>query len=510
MKAPLKSQSRPGVGLVVVGQKPNPNKNKPLMDLTAAVFFDGTGNNRANVNYRLAEQRRNPRATQVRVHGQSMPFADSYGRGFSNIAILEYLSVVVPTHVSVYIGGAGAPAGQGSDMMGNGFGVGATGIPAAVTRAIREVTGGINKKLKAKGAQLGKLRVDVFGFSRGAAAARHFVARRTNKYFSIFGPFNDLCTSLHVGPDAVVINFVGLYDTVSSYGGENKKNLVSQSLAVYREGNYPFADNVQLLHLAIGGEARYVAQLAAGDEYRKLFPRTTIDSSVNAGHGFEYVVPGAHGDVGGGYDPLATEEYTAYGAAECNRLVREGWFKPEQLVPEKEGDNFKKKYLSVRGLNNVFHFNPAYESETKPYVGTRQLTPVYQFLTLGLMMVLARKHGVELERFNQRNSRWQVPPKLKPLYQAMRAFMLGRLGASDGEPNVFVLTKNFRWVRHQYLHLSAIMPGRGHLGNRYKEGMVIGAREIDGAPVRQIISDDLLGHHLPAHYKPQDYLLPNS
>ncbi|WP_223654464.1 DUF2235 domain-containing protein [Hymenobacter psoromatis] len=574
MNTPLKSHSppQPGVGLVVVGQKSKPI-NKPLMDMTAAVYFDGTGNNRTNVTYRIHAQHKEYNAQSVIVNGHTMPFTDSYGRGYSNIAILEYMSVVAPNHVSIYIGGAGAPSGAYPDQLGNAFGVGPTGVPNAVTRAIGEVTKAINKKLKAKGAQLGKLRVDVFGFSRGAAAARHFVARRTGQHFNFFGPYNDLISSLQVRPTAITINFVGLYDTVSSYGGENTgrkgatlayeavistskatrvvvdtvglgplldekikpvapkikstlepytahgtteeavkltTELAAQAAPVQMAGDHPFGNNVELLHLAIGGDATYVVQLAAGDEYRKLFPRTTIDSSVNAGKGFECVVPGSHGDVGGGYNPRMTEVYTAYTMTERNRLINEGWFKSQELTTLKEDQwHFRNPFSIYTGIiQKDLGSMLTHKTEVLRYMGTRQLVPDYQFVTLGLMLDLASKHGVEFARLRQRNLRWQVPLKLKPLYHKMHAYVMGRLHTSG--PNVFNLVGGIFQgvrVRHQYLHLSSVMAGKGSFPNKL-QGLVLGAREVNGVPTRQIIRDDAPGHYLPAHYKQQDYLVP--
>ena len=138
--------------------------------------------------------------------------------------------------------------------------------------------------------------MDVFGFSRGTAAARHFVARRTAEFF---GQYPNLGASLGVPPAAVTLNFVGVFDTVSSYAGESRNGTVVRAL-----GNVifdTFGDDVDELRLAMHGAPVRAVQLGAADEYRRSFARTTITTSVQARKGFECTLPGVHSDVGGSY-----------------------------------------------------------------------------------------------------------------------------------------------------------------------------------------------------------------
>ncbi|RMZ61769.1 DUF2235 domain-containing protein, partial [Vibrio anguillarum] len=89
---------------------------------------------------------------------------------------------------AVYITGIGtgndtniAPADE-SEIFGQGAGIGQYGVTAKVSSSIDQLTGNLDA-LKAKFASaqpntvdgLDKLQFDVFGFSRGAAAARHFI-----------------------------------------------------------------------------------------------------------------------------------------------------------------------------------------------------------------------------------------------------------------------------------------------------------------------------------------------
>ena len=85
----------------------------------------------------------------------------------------------------------------------------------------------------------------------------------------------------------LVINFIGLFDTVASYG-----------VAHYNDTSDLSLDAIRV--------ARKVVHIAAGEEHRKNFRLTNIASAINAGVGIELFFPGVHSDIGGGY----TDNYT--------------------------------------------------------------------------------------------------------------------------------------------------------------------------------------------------------
>ena len=114
----------------------------------------------------------------------------------------------------------------------------------------------------------------MFGFSRGAPAARHFV--------SLLNDSNPLAARLGIPQAKVTIKFVGVFDTVSSVGYE--------------------------LGLDLKGVPQKVVHLVAANEYRKNFSLTDITSSVEAGVGYELVLPGVHSNIGGSYGEVTDEE----------------------------------------------------------------------------------------------------------------------------------------------------------------------------------------------------------
>ncbi|KAA0973164.1 phospholipase effector Tle1 domain-containing protein, partial [Pseudomonas sp. ANT_J28] len=140
------------------------------------------------------------------------------------------------------------------------------------------------------------LTFDTFGFSRGAAAARHFaneivrakqgplgdVLRSNPNAYS--ATFNDQYKSgIHMG-------FIGLFDTVPSIAGwsnlGNIKSPIATGIKLYLDRRF-FTD---------------VVQLVARDECRANFALSRIKPAFP-----EIRVPGVHSDIGGGYLKEAQE-----------------------------------------------------------------------------------------------------------------------------------------------------------------------------------------------------------
>ncbi|MEN7430393.1 DUF2235 domain-containing protein [Chromobacterium sp. TRC.1.1.SA] len=121
-----------------------------------------------------------------------------------------------------------------------------------------------------------KVRLSVFGFSRGAAEARVFC----NWVLKYLG-------SSYAGLP-LVIDFLGIFDTVASVG-------IAHSVPT-QDGHYAWAtpDN-----LAIHPAIKRCVHLVSAHEVRGSFP---LDSAPGS-NVKEVVYPGVHSDVGGGYTP---------------------------------------------------------------------------------------------------------------------------------------------------------------------------------------------------------------
>lgn len=245
--------------------------------LRLGVFFDGTGNHRGN--------------DQILA-----------SRDITNVAKLYDLyrdDGLGSDYRRVYVDGPGTIDGKYTpdgfeapeDLMGMGLGIGPEGghdrISFALERMRREISAG----------DYDEVVFDVFGFSRGAALARHFV-NLVNEHpeivllpqfdgASLFAPMAGFkpVPAFPAGLKARV-SFVGLFDTVGSF------------YIPGRDANLDFNLNLS------PGSAKRVVHLTAYHEIRKNFPLSSImDANGNGpSHFTEIAVPGAHSDVGGGYE----------------------------------------------------------------------------------------------------------------------------------------------------------------------------------------------------------------
>jgi type VI secretion system secreted protein VgrG len=227
-----------------------------LAPLQLGVFFDGTGNHLANA--------RNGDA--------------------SNVAKLFALYPHAPEkhQLRLYIEGIGTREDEQDSLFAMATGKGSLGWQASIGKAIN----GIAELLQGwasrhPGRLIGKLVIDLFGFSRGAACARHFANALSD------GPkgalWQALCSHPGIAPALprarVDIRFLGLFDTVA---------------AIIGPGAEP---RLQLQ----ADRARRIVHLVAADEHRHNF-------ALSSAGAYDLFLPGAHGDIGGGYPPLLEEQ----------------------------------------------------------------------------------------------------------------------------------------------------------------------------------------------------------
>ncbi|MBE6325877.1 MAG: DUF2235 domain-containing protein [Bacteroidales bacterium] len=239
------------------------------------------------------------------------------------------------------------------DTLGSALGIGLFGVKKKVEAACEKIRDAI-KALDLQENTDVTLNLYVFGFSRGSAAARCFSSflkertGETNVKLSVSSVIigvktitfikdklkkeNQYKTSLmtdwlddfseekQIKFSDPKVKFLGVYDTVSSYGAK-------------------FDDDVDELSLKIDSKnVENVYQICAGDEYRKNFALTNI---LSAGGKEKYIIiPGAHSDVGGGYAHNIKEGLKTFikisnslvgissGHKGKKMLLDEGWFKP--------------------------------------------------------------------------------------------------------------------------------------------------------------------------------------
>lgn len=238
--------SRPTAGDAVECCRTTPDPPRRSVTVRASLFFDGTLNNRANT-------RTYARGTAAQREG----WADtSYANDFSNVSKLE--EVLQVPHAGFdhsfkfYIEGIGTFDGRSDSTYGAATGMGDYGVVAKVERGLARCVRSIRAEIP-RDTTIRQIVLDAFGFSRGAAAARHFV----HKALNVGDRLAQRLSAVGYTVGSVIVRFVGLFDTVASYGTVHSNDTADLNLDAIRA-------------------AEKVVQLAAGEEHRVNFRLTNI------------------------------------------------------------------------------------------------------------------------------------------------------------------------------------------------------------------------------------------
>ena len=445
--------------------------------LRIGVFFDGTNNNAGNV--ALGQQCRASSADalgqdaqdQAAIAEHCRPYmlrdGSSYDNGVSNVARLFRLyedSTIRPFEpgmkeycVRIYVEGIGTMSGEQDSLLSQGLGGGKTGVIARVEQALQELIPGQIETFVANApdVQVSAVEFDVFGFSRGATAARHFIHQVNRKGH---GPLGQALLNRGVRyaggfefVKGVQVGFVGLFDTVAAIGS------LADGLDV-RDGR---EGGVQLALPA--GCARQVVQLAARDERRANFLLTSVAPPHR-----EIALPGAHSDIGGGYHreregplllgkPQGYEELPdglapgqaptvaqmqrsrAYvqAEAECRR-----WRDHLGLGPEEVRVSAWHRWQAIRRAGS-----PSVQPQwtLRVYAAVVLERPIdwrYQLIPLRVMHGLASEAGVSWEQSPNEVPDYSLPEELAPIAEKLMA------GTALNQEEEALL-------RRRYLHQSA-------------------------------------------------------
>ncbi len=426
--------------------------NKEKNDVIIGVFFDGTSNNRKNVEGR----RKDPSLKNSYVSDEDGSNT-SFGNDHTNVDKLEKAYPKESHYFSIYVEGIGTKNPKinkdgslsyyGDFTRGQARGTGETGLFEKVEKGCFDIV----RKLKKEGElNISTLYIDAFGFSRGAAAARIFVnelyktknSKDDDSYnMGYLGKaFKEL--DYKIKPIRIKIRFLGLYDTVSSYIGS-----VYDDITV---------DKVPL-HIPV---VAFTVHLTAEDEHREMFPLTNIAS---ASPSKELSLPGVHSDIGGGYKKGELEEVILSESSkrlkeEKQRVLEQGWFKKEQLT------------------ENMFSLK-----------GKRQsVSNEYSLVILHLMAEFGkRKYKIPWKygKFLNNSKFYKIPSTLNNVKERIDGYAFDnkpkitffskteleakekKLGNSKAEIDKFDLQaedhRMLMTLRNEYLHCSASMDGVG-------------------------------------------------
>lgn len=233
------------------GKEPAREPEKIGIALRIGVFFDGTGNNANNSAAGLLCGAQHPIAPED-IPASCQPYMSdpdsSYGAGPTNIRKLSELydaqdraegeGLRKQAARMIYVDGIGTRAGEKDSPFGGGTGRGNTGVASRVQSSFESIGLRIKELLEGNpGSEVTSLTFDSFGFSRGAAAARHFanqvvrgkqgplgeVLRSHSEAFS--RTFNDQYDG------DIRMGFIGLFDTVPSIAGWSNLGNVKSPIA---------------------------------------------------------------------------------------------------------------------------------------------------------------------------------------------------------------------------------------------------------------------------------------
>lgn len=295
-----------GEATATVSDKEEPIQKikKEKLKIRFSLFFDGTNNNRNNIAAReKAEIGLKPKTKQdekeLAAYSEHGEGGSSYDNGRTNIAIMEPL--VMPEqqgydhYFKVYIEGQGTnDLASDDDILGKGLGIFGSGVANRAEVGVKRAVLRLQRFLKQKPPEefeIEKIDVDVFGFSRGAAAARHSISLMlewlaSDTFFLNFPLYKRIRVhGYDMTKEMVEIKFAGIYDTVLSVLGSQL--------------SYLTADKLNQKAIALAAKS---VHLCAAEEHRLDFPLHTIRSAIAKGKGKEIYLPGVHSDVGGSYN----------------------------------------------------------------------------------------------------------------------------------------------------------------------------------------------------------------
>lgn len=471
-------------------------KKKREITLTIGVFFDGTGNNANNsgdrqaacsgAHYGMSDGESTSALEQcIRLnHGVSGTAAGSYIGYYSNVHWLNTLySTDFPFNAeqgqhAIYIEGIGTEDRVGDSAYGMGTGRGDTGVSSKTDKAVAALTAAIKDYL-AKPSEsdvelVRELQFDIFGFSRGAAAARHFANR-------IFSQDSKIIAAIKAGLSDVAFSgtpggktrFLGIFDTVAAIGTPvNGLNPHS-------------ADTGDVNLLLRPGVAQKVFHITAQHECRFNFALNSVKPAWP-----ELSLPGAHSDIGGGYNP---EEHEAL------FLTRPEFETVPLSTPDTNTRIYRQTcaqltamdgYPAIAPLLNAVEVNvdtwhddkmPADRNGTlqkrsgAALVIDRPTCNDWSKMVLRVMLDAAQDAGVVFDPIRDTNAELKLRPELNSLCE--KAIVMGR-AVRNGQPASGFTTPEIEMLAEKYIHCSAnwnsvVRDGQGIISGAVKPAKLV-------------------------------------
>lgn len=441
-----------------------------LITLRLGVFFDGTGNNQANsetvagcmardvgLENEVEEIQKFCAEFGYGIDGSAPD--NSFGNDTSNVARLydlymDHSDVSIKPDaeeaaLKVYLEGIGTVSGGEDDLWGQATGRGKNGVVARVEQSSALI---VERLLRFNRnnpeVTIRRLEVDIFGFSRGAAAARHFANDIRKGATSLLAKASPTGNSIFIEgfgwrvKHDVHLNFIGLFDTVPA--------IVTPLMLDFSPGN----DRNWGLDLGLPtGAARKVVQLVARDEHRLNFALIRTEDDI--------VLPGSHSDIGGGYRPRMRERLL---------VAKPASSRERKTTPNEQSLAFSQSIQSVgplvrRVVDQGLELDIRCRSEDEERTQENQI-PLYKQVKvittlvrevegdlskiyLRVMRELAVQQGAPLDVINDKDQRLSLPTDLATISAKILGYATGRRAMLD------LTTVEEDLLLLRYIHLSA-------------------------------------------------------
>ncbi|MFB2762245.1 T6SS phospholipase effector Tle1-like catalytic domain-containing protein [Marinobacter shengliensis] len=420
----------------------------PKIHLEVGLFTDGTMNNAANTQAFeeqleqecLIPYENNTISREECERRMGLMLGDSYANAPSNVAKLWDLYIEEEKEVegtstyrfSIYAPGAGTKTGDDDVLYSAATGMGEAGVVEQVKRAFKTLVE--TTKRLTEGQPIDRLTLDLFGFSRGAAAARHAAHEINQGENGLLAQM--LAENGILWPKTVEIRFVGLFDSVAAI-----VNPAAGDLLAHNNRNHPVK-----LYLA-PDKVGHAVHLTAAHEHRRNFALNSLqsrDGSLPANFR-EISLPGVHSDIGGGYGDSQREDVLLsprlqvprdrlrwpdktlqWDNLEAKRQQVEaaGWIGPDNL-PVRQSEQLQAwpKDLGPEGPAQLEivtrrYDHPAPDGRVELVLRMlRQVRGEYSQVALRLMHRLATDSGAPLQDIDTRKADNTLPNELNPILQ---------------------------------------------------------------------------------------------
>ena len=459
----------------------------PKIHLEVGLFTDGTMNNAANTQAFVEQLEReclipyesNTISREECARRMGLMLGDSYANAPSNVAKLWDLYIEDEQEVegtrtyrfSVYAPGAGTKTGEEDALYSAATGMGEAGIIAQVDYAFSQLALRVKEVLQDLPAErldkpIDKLTLDLFGFSRGAAAARHTAHEINQGENGLLA--QALADSGILWPKTVDIRFVGLFDSVAAI-----VNPAAGDLSAHNNRNHPVK-----LYLD-PDKVGHAVHLTAVHEHRRNFALNSLrshDGSVPDNFR-EIALPGVHSDIGGGYGDSQREDVLLSPGlpiprdrlrwpdktlqwdnleAKRKQIEAEGWIGPyslpvrqsEQLQawPKDQGPEGPARLEIVTRRYD----HPAPDGQVELMLRMlRQVRGEYSRVPLRLMHQLAAEQEVPLREIDPTDDTMSIQDELVPILQ----HILEQVEQGSDVPSL--PTEHEHLLLQRYIHYSA-------------------------------------------------------